>query len=133
MAFLLYAFEKFYKENKIIFIPIAICLISIHQPFDLFLIGLFLFAYILFRHLQDNSFNFKKVGFLLLKVAGLGALGVLMSTFFLIPNIIQMLESPRVSGDSSYFSKLMSFPVLAIENKLHYFTALMRLEKILLL
>ena len=126
MAFLLYAFEKFYKENKIIFIPIAICLISVHQPFDLFLIGLFLFAYILFRYLQDNNFNFKKVGFLLLKVAGLSALGVLMSTFFLIPNIIQMLESPRVSGDSSFFSKLMSFPAFSLESKLHNVTALMR-------
>src|SRR6266513_1218765 len=42
LALLLYAFEKLYQDNKIILFPLAICLIAINQPLDLFLMGLFL-------------------------------------------------------------------------------------------
>ena len=126
IALLLYAFEKLFQDNKIFLFPVAICLIAINQPFDLFLTGLFLIAYLLFRYFNENTFNFKKLSLLLLKVAGLGLLAVLISAFFLFPNIIQMLESPRVGGESSYFSKLISRPVFFFEGKLHNVTALMR-------
>jgi len=126
IALLLYAFEKLFQDNKIILFPVAICLIAIHQPFDLFLTSLFLIAYLLFRYFDENAFSFKKLSTFFLKVFGLGVLGVLMSAFFLFPNIIQMLESPRVGGESSYFSTLMSTPFFSFEGKLHYVTALMR-------
>src|SRR5206468_2044483 len=123
----LYAFEKLFQDNKILLFPVAICLIAIHQPFDLFLTSLFLIAYLLFRYFDENTLGFRKLSVLFLKVFGLGLLGVLMSSFFLIPNIIQMLESPRVGGDASYFARLMSTPVLSFESKIHNVTALMRL------
>jgi uncharacterized membrane protein YfhO len=126
IALLLYAFEKLYKDNKIILFPIAICLIAINQPFDLVLAALFLTAYILFRYFDDHRFNFKELIFLFLKVAGLGLLGVLISSFFLFPDIIQMLESPRVGGDSSNFSRLLSTPPFSFGGKSHNVSALMR-------
>ena len=127
IALLLYAFEKFYQDNNIILFPIAVCLIGINQPFDLFIIGLFLLIYILFRFFYENDFDAKKLGVLVLKTAGLGLLGVSISSFFLFSNILQMLESPRVSGESSYFSKLMAAPVFGTEGELHNVTALLRL------
>jgi len=127
IALLLYAFEKLYQDNKIILFPIAIFLVAINQPFDLFLISLFLGIYILFRYFSQATFNFKKLGILLAKVMGLGLLGVLISSFFLFGDIVQMLESPRVGGESSYFAKLLSRPVFGLESKLHNVTALLRL------
>ncbi|HEV8284540.1 MAG TPA: YfhO family protein [Chitinophagaceae bacterium] len=126
LALLLYAFEKLFQDNKIILFPIAIALIAINQPFDLFPVSIFLFIYILFRYYLVHSFNIKRLGLLLAKVAGLGVLGILLSSFFLFADILQMLESPRVGGESSYFSRLLSAPIFGFGDKLHNVTAVMR-------
>ncbi|MDD5570707.1 MAG: YfhO family protein [Bacteroidales bacterium] len=125
-AFLLYAFEKLYQDNKWFLFPVAIFLITILQPFDLYAYGLFLFIYFLFRFFEDNKWEFNKFSVLLLKLVGLGLIGIAISSFFLINDIIQMLQSPRVGGEASYFSKLMSKPVFGFEGKVHNVTAIMR-------
>ena len=125
-ALLLYAFEKLYQENKILLFPIAVCLIAINQPFDLFPVGLFLIIYTLFRLYPTQALLTRKTGLFLVRIAGLGILGVLMSSFFLFADVLQMLESPRVGGESSYFSKLLSTPVLGTEGKMHNTTAILR-------
>ena len=126
VALILLGFELLYRDNNIVVLPIGVCLLAINQPFDLALTTFFLVPYILFRYFNDHSFNVKKISILFFKVACLGALGVLMSSFFLFPDIIQMLESPRVGGESSYFAKLLAAPVFSIEGKLHNVTALTR-------
>ncbi|MFA6923065.1 MAG: YfhO family protein [Bacteroidales bacterium] len=126
LALLLYSFEKLYKDNNWFLFPISIFLITINQPVDLYLFGLFLLIYLIFRFIEEKENKFKKVFFFFTKLAGLGILGVSMSSFFLINDIIQMLESPRVSGSSSYFNKLMSFPIFGFEEKSHYVTAILR-------
>ncbi len=126
VAMLLYSFEKFYQDKNLFLFPVTICLIAIHQPFDLALTGLFLASYMLFRYFSESAFNFKRLAFLFLKIFVLGLLGILISSFFLVPNIIQMLESPRVGGDVSYFSKLMSAPVFGLEKRIHNITAVLR-------
>ena len=54
-----------------------------------------------------------------------------MSSFFLINGLQRMLESPRVSGDVSYYNTLLSKHVFGFEGveygETHYLTALMRL------
>ena len=127
LALLLLAFERIYLDNSLWLFPVTICLIAIHQPFDIFLLGIFIAAYILFRVLGEHTFDFKKISLLTLKVAGLGIVGLLLSAFFLVPNVIQMLESPRVSGESAFFDKLMSASIFSFESKIHYVTAMMRL------
>jgi uncharacterized membrane protein YfhO len=127
LALLLYAFEKLYQDNKIFLFPVAICLVAINQPLDLFLMGLFLTAYILFRYLTESPvFKVKEVLFIFLKVAVLGLLGICISSFFFLGNVVQMIESPRVGGDAAFFNKLRSAPVFGFEGKDHYVTALMR-------
>ncbi len=127
MAFLLYSYEKLYQDNKWVLFPIAIALITILQPFDLYLYGLFLFIYMLLRYFEKNIFDIKKLSKLFLKVVGLGLLGLAMSSFFFIGDIMLMLDSPRVGGDASFFSNLLSKPVFGFENKEHNVTAVMRL------
>ena len=127
LALLLYAFEKLYQDNKIILFPVAICLIAINQPLDLFLMGLFLTVYILFRYLTESPFfKLKEVSFVFLKTAGLGLLGICITSFFFLGDIVQMMESPRGGGDASYFNKLTSATLFELEGKEHYVTALMR-------
>jgi len=125
-ALLLFAFEKLFQENKMLLFPIAVCLICINQPFDLFPITLFLIIYILFRLYPTQPLLTKKTGIFLAKIAGLGILGILMSSFFLFADLLQMIESPRVGGESSYFSKLLSAPIFGVEGSMHNATALLR-------
>jgi hypothetical protein len=119
--------KNFTRINKIFLFPVVIGLIAINQPLDLFLIGLFLGVYILFRYLIESPvFKVKEILFIFLRVAGLGLLGICISAFFFFGNIIQMIESPRVGGDAAYFDRLRSMSVFGFEGKSHYVTALMR-------
>ncbi|MFA6923450.1 MAG: YfhO family protein [Bacteroidales bacterium] len=127
LAFLLFSFEKLYQENKWFLFPIAISLIAILQPFDLYLYGLFLIIYIVFRYLEDSERRHENIFVLLLKITGLGLLGILMSSFFFINELIQMMDSSRVSGDNSYFKLLISKSIFGFEDNKHNITAIMRL------
>lgn len=130
VAFLLYSFEKLYQDNNWILFPVSIFLIACVQPFDLYIIGLFLIIYIIFRLVEANEREPKKIFILLAKLCGLGIIGLAISSFFLM-NIVQvMLDSPRMSGGSSYTGMLLSKPVFGLEGgdygPTHYLTALMR-------
>jgi uncharacterized membrane protein YfhO len=116
-ALLLYSFEKLYQDKKWVLFPVSVSLIAINQPFDLFLFGLFMAIYVLFRLSEDDNFNLKPAADIFLKIIGLGALGVAISSFFTIADIIQMLQSPRVGGDASYFGRLISKPILGFEGE----------------
>ena len=126
LAFLLFSFELLFQNNKWGLFPIVIALIAILTPFDLYLFGLFLFTYFLFRFFEDEKNKTKDFFIVLFKMIYLGLLGIAISSFFFTSEIIQMLESPRVSGDASLFHKLMSKPVLGFEKEEHYVAAIMR-------
>ncbi len=126
-VFLLYAFERLYKDNKWYFFPLAVALIGMMQPFNLYLYGLFILIYAIFRYIDDKGMDIK--GFLRLfgKMAMWGTLGVLISSVFLFSRLHELMNSPRMSGDESYASGLISAGVLALAEKKHYVTAVLRL------
>ena len=93
--FLLFAFEQFYKKKRWYFIPIAVLMIS-YNFFNLYIYGLFLITYILFRYFSENS-SIKNLLILGLKILGLSVLGLLMGAINSAPNLINALNSPRVS------------------------------------
>jgi len=126
MAFLLFAFEKLYKHNNWILFPVIIALIGMYSPFDIYLYGLFLVIYILFRFFSDDNPRFKDLALLVLKLTGLTILGILIGSVFFIPNLQRLIDSPRVTGNSSYFKTLMSKPVLSLGLPGHYMTSVMR-------
>ncbi len=126
MAFLLFAFEKLYKQNNWFFFPIAIALIGMYVPFNIYLYGLFLIIYMIFRFLTDDTPRFKNFLSLVLKMAGLTILGLLIGSVFFIPNLQRLIDSPRVTGNSSYFMTLMSKPVFSLASHDHYVTSIMR-------
>ena len=64
---------------------------------------------------------------LMLKLAGLGALGLAMNAVFIINPLITMLGSPRVGGDASYSNTLLSHRVFGLADPLEYLTGISRL------
>jgi uncharacterized membrane protein YfhO len=123
---LLLAFEKIFNANSWYLFPFSIALIAIIQPFDLFILALFLIVYFLFRFFSLPDYTWKRFFILSAKLISLSLLGLLISSFFMISNIMLLLDSPRVSGSSSYFNKLMSFPLFGSEGFIHNITAVFR-------
>ncbi len=126
LAILLLGFEKLFKQNSWYLFPIAIALICIMRPFDLYFYGLFLIIYFLFRHFSSDDFSWKNLFFNGVKLFGLALLGIFISTFFFVSGVQLMLDSPRVSGSSSYFNLLLSRSIFFIEQPIHYVTVLFR-------
>ena len=126
LALLLLSFEKLYLKNTWYLFPVAVALITMLQPFDLYFYGLFLVIYFLFRHFTSESPSWNKLFTVSLKMAGLGLLGVIISSFYLVSIMQMLLDSSRVSGNSSYAGKLLSHPVFGTESVVHNGTAIMR-------
>lgn len=126
-AFLLYAFERFLKDRVWIYFPIAVALVVAGMTFNLFLYAMFFLPYGLFRHYVCHGWQTKALSLFLLKLVGLAVLGLGISAVFLIANVQQMLNSPRVLGEVSLFDQLMSRSLLDFESFAHYITAVMRL------
>jgi len=127
LAFLLLAFERLFRNDSWGLFPVAIALITIFQPFNLYFYGLFLIFYFLFRFFSSEDPAFKKFIVLVCKMGVLGLLGILMSGFVSLNTLQLLLDSPRVGGNSVYFNKLLAFPIFSLESKAFYTTAALRL------
>ena len=110
--FFLLAFEKFFKQNIWYLLPIAVAIIAASSPFSVYLSALFIFFYAIVRYVEEGR-DIKKIGFFFLKLAGLGLVGIALSSVFFFSQVLQILESPRGSGDVSYASSLSSNPIFA--------------------
>jgi len=126
IAFLLYSFEKLFQDNDWRLFPLAIALITAFQPFYMYTEGIFLLAYALLRIIESGTWRPKTLLPLGYKMAGLGTVGILISSFFSIAAIQQMLESPR-AGASSYFHKLAASPIFGFGGAQEIMTSILRL------
>jgi uncharacterized membrane protein YfhO len=126
-ALMLLAFEKLYRQNSWYLFPVSIALIAILRPFDLYIFGLFLILYFLFRHLSSEKPTFRKLLIVSGQMLALSILGILISMFLFVPGVQIMLDSPRVGGTAGYFSKLMSKPLFFVEDNIFFQTMVARL------
>jgi uncharacterized membrane protein YfhO len=126
IAFLLYSFERLFQDNDWRLFPLAVGLITAFQPFDMYTEGTFLLAYAALRIAETDAWRFKKLSPLLLKMVSLGTVGILISSFFSIAAVQQMLESPR-AGASSYVNKLAASPVFGFGDAQENMTSILRL------
>ena len=125
-ALILLSFEMLYSEKKWWLFPISVALIAAYNFVSLYTCSIFLFLYVLFRVFAEEEINFKRIRSLFLHMLLLGALGVLISAVFSVPNLLQMIDSPRVSGNASYISKLVALPIFELGNSDYLVTLLMR-------
>ena len=128
VALMLLGFELLFQRGKWLILTLSFTFMGIAQPFNLYVYGIFLAIYAAIRYFE-NPEN-KKIGPLFpfyLKMAGCSILAIGLSALFLIPNIVQLIESPRGSGESSYTNLLQGKSILGFENAVHYQTFLSRL------
>ena len=114
MALMLLGFELLFSQNKWFLFLLAIFLICISQPFNLFVYGVFFVTYVFFRYFQEGVFSWKAIGIMFLKIAGLGILAILLSGPFMLENVVQLLESPRGSGNTSYTNLFSNAPMFGL-------------------
>jgi len=123
-AFLLFAFEKLFRQDSRKWFPLAVAVVA--GP-KIFFYAEFLLLYSVFRSIDEYGVRIKKFLCLIFKLSWLGLLGLAISSFFLIGNVLQALQSPRVAGQASYAHILASTPIFFLEKPLHYSTVIMRL------
>ncbi|MEQ1526912.1 MAG: YfhO family protein, partial [Gallionella sp.] len=126
VALILLSFEMLYLERKWWLFPISIALLAALNVVNLYTCSVFLFLYVVFRVFGDEAGNFKQFSKLLVSMALLGALGILISSVLSLPNLMQMLDSPRVSGEASYVNSLASLPMFELGSGSYLLTLLMR-------
>jgi len=125
-AVLLFSFEKLLKEGKWYFLPITIAFIASFHPFYLYLSGMFLLVYAVFRYTDEKEFQLKGLSSFLAQLGGLAVLGVAISIVFSLAIVEQMLQSPRVGGKESLFRLLSSQPIFNLAPSMEYVAVLMR-------
>ena len=126
MALLLLAFERLFLRQQWYLFPVAVFLLCISQPFNLYIYGFFLACYALLRLCQTDTFTRKDTGAIFLKIAIAGIIGILLSSPFLLENVVQLLESPRGSGTTSYAHALSTAPMFAMADRISAGTNILR-------
>lgn len=126
MSFLLYATQLFLSKNKYFYLPFAIALIAIYQPFNLYFATISIFFQCLIYYFETEKLQLKTLIKPTIKLLTLGITGLLLSSFQSLSNVFQLIESPRVSGDFSYASKLSQIAILSFEKMSHYSTLFLR-------
>ncbi len=125
-ALLLLSFEMLYSEDEWRLFPVAVSLIAAYNFVSLYTCSVFLLLYVLFRVLAEEEHDFARLPRLFRQMFLLGLLGVLISSVFSIPNLLQMIESPRVSGNASLTGELASIPMFRPGDGNYLLSLLMR-------
>ena len=126
IAIILLGIEQWLKRGHFIVLTLGICLMSLLQPFLLFGHGIFLGFYFCVRYFEINKYHLRVFSLKLLKTVPLVLLGLLLSAFQLLPDILQYLESPRVGGDAGFFKSLSSTSVFSLANNELISTSVLR-------
>ena len=104
----LYASELMIRKN--VWWPFALAVFLLAGP-RLILFVIFLVAYTIFRVVDLNGWDFKKIALTGVKMGALGALGVLMSSITFAPTVNKILHSSRIAGGAASFSSLLNKPI----------------------
>lgn len=106
VSIILYGFERWLNHGKMFFLVLGITLLALMQPFLLYVYTLLISAYAIVRYHDVKEKNGKQFILFVLKTVCIAAMAVFISSYQLFANLLQMIESPRVAGEASFFSKL---------------------------
>lgn len=127
VAILLYGFERWLSRGKWVWLVVGVALLSLLQPFLLFPYTLFLAVYIPVRYNDVHDGAWGKFPVFLIKTIGLAVIGVAISGYMLLPDLLQYAESPRVGGEASLTAKLKAQPVFGTTDEWLRFTTIFRM------
>ena len=126
VAILLLGFERWLNKKKWFLFVLGITLLGFLQPFYLFSYTIFLVGYIIVRYNDVHGFKIKEFIFFTLKTIGLAALGVAITAYQLLPDVLMLLESPRVGGEAGLSDRLKTQPMFALADDILRFTTTFR-------
>lgn len=109
-ALLLWLLERFIQRQEWTWLPIPYALIAIQNPFNLYLYGLLTLVVLFIR----NPHFFKNINRNFTPIVWAGIIGLGLSAFILFSNIIQIIDSPRGSGEYTYSGILMAHQLFKI-------------------
>ncbi len=126
VAIMLLGFERWLNKGKWFLFLLGITLLGFLQPFYLFSYTLFLIGYILIRYNDLHEGNWKGFIVFSLKTVGIAALGVGITAYQLLPDVLMLVESPRVGGEAGLSAKLKAQPMFALADDMLRFTTIFR-------
>jgi uncharacterized membrane protein YfhO len=128
MMLLMYGYQRFENRNKWLWYIVAVFLMFISMPVNLFWYGLFLFSFILLRHYQSHQQILHKSLYLKLgRLSMLTLIGILLSGPVFLEVLQMLLDSPRGSGEDSYYKILSKQSKLKTVSSMELGTSVMRL------
>jgi hypothetical protein len=125
-AVFLLGFELLFQKRKGLVFSFAVFLFCISMPFNLYLYGVFMLLYAIFRHFQAGTFNLKAISGLFYRMIISGIIGILVSGPILLENVKLLLNSPRGSRNFSDVGEMASMHVFQVSDNLQLGTAIMR-------
>jgi uncharacterized membrane protein YfhO len=126
IALILFGFECWLNSGKIFWFVLGITCMSLLQPFFLFPYAIFLAVYIPVRYNDVYAANWKKFPLFILKTVGFAIVGVAISAYQLLPDLLQYIESPRVGGEAQLITKLKAQPIFGLADDFLRFTTTFR-------
>jgi len=126
IAIILLGFERWLNSGKWILFVAGITGMSFLEPFFLFPYTIFLAAYIPVRYNDVHGVHWKKFPLFVLKTVGFAVVGVAISAYQLLPDLLQYIESPRVGGEAQLITKLKAQPIFGFADDFLRFTTTFR-------
>ena len=127
IAALLLGFELLFQKKIWWLFSVAVFFLAGDISFYLYFGALLILVYGSLRMVDEYGKDYSKYLWTYLNLILFGALGVLMSSFLLISTVDQMLNSPRVSGESAYFKELLNRSPFAPGDIKHNLTVISRI------
>jgi uncharacterized membrane protein YfhO len=115
----IYFVECWIQNSRYKKLVIAISIMSVHSPYFLYMIFLFLAIYVPLRYCFDHGFKLKTLSIFLIKTLGILILGMAIGAVLFIPEVYTMLNNPRI-GASLY-------PKIQIASSVEYITILSKI------
>jgi uncharacterized membrane protein YfhO len=123
LAAYLFFFESYFRSRKARYAVLAGLVVGSGAVFDTYTFSLLSVLYVIARPwLVDREDDAGRYLPMLLRYSGWAALGVMLTAIIIVPNLIFLLSSPRVSGDHSQLHSILTsawhpakFRLLAVE------------------
>jgi hypothetical protein len=125
-AFLLFAAERAVGRGWWAYLVLAVALVGLLGAFHLYFAALLLAFYVPARLVGGCSWRPVSILRVCLTLAAAAVVGVGVGAIITLPNLDELLNSPRGSGIVSAVASLSSSPILGLESKLHYISASLR-------
>ncbi|MES2760772.1 MAG: YfhO family protein [Bacteroidota bacterium] len=126
VAVMLLGFERWLNKGKWFLFLLGITLLGFLQPFYLYSYTIFLIGYIIIRYNDVHEGNWKGFISFSLKTVGIAALGVGITAYQLLPDVLMLIESPRVGGEAGLSARLKAQPMFDLADDVLRFTTTYR-------